>query len=902
MTTVTSEHDIKDPPQAVSVKELVHRRLSDNDGWHLALVQRDEVWDEVRMRHLLDSLLAGYPIGAILLSRAREGGRELVVGDDGKRTDTAATVGSFQVLDGQQRINAVFSIFTDRGHYGRFLLDMLMCRPDPTPAQGRRAKERALPHIHHAKANETPENRDRLVDLSRWATWAGQHTTLVATTVTAETVSSLLAELDPEFAADLTNHDVAAVAAENLRRLVCAWNRESIPVLCAEVDTPEDVLEVFTRINLGGVAVAGPDVFFAGVKTFWPEAESVIDEILEEVPFLQDRIGAVRFLSRLASRGLGHGDILPLTIDRLSGSRGSLLRKALAEITAPGDRVRTRLRAFSAWYQGASQLGYGLHEVTRELWDDVLAWAASSSRTDTSWYRDNLALLDGYLLGATLFRYRSVLGDRFHRTAFLEALDAGSNGYLFPGAEILAVTRNETRLEGTRGAVVRSLDEPGRDAIANENGHLLIALIQRMRYDASGFDWDHIFPQAQASRMWAPGAVGRRRHHPDRRLINTTGNFWALTAAANRGLGDTRGRDKFETLAAWLRDGTHGVWERARWSLDPEDIENHIRVDELLTEDPVSINQAMELFKSTVTGRAQRLLSQTLERFPEAARFAYDHPAGPESAAEPTTKKHDYRVALDLDADDPTLGGLDKGEALARVRARSNVVGAMIEHRLSAIGQLKSIEQWHPQRTTEAFTVVRLTDGNDIELMFIWSPDTGARIEIKAYRHDDRPGGEGLYPDFRNIPLGPEPGLGWEAADQQIVDTFLDEIARLQESHPAPTVEYTPRAADDTAGSRDWSEQELRTLHSGTAPSVQQFCRVLNILATASPASVSVHEIAAQLGTSARSMQSSFGAVTRWMQNPNHIGAGKAWPVHFPDDGNWQMNEHNATLWKTIIA
>lgn len=29
--------------------------------WHLALVQRDLVWDHVRMRYLLDSLLESYP-------------------------------------------------------------------------------------------------------------------------------------------------------------------------------------------------------------------------------------------------------------------------------------------------------------------------------------------------------------------------------------------------------------------------------------------------------------------------------------------------------------------------------------------------------------------------------------------------------------------------------------------------------------------------------------------------------------------------------------------------------------------------------------------------------------------------------------------------------------------------
>ena len=57
---------------ATSVAELIARRLDEHDPWRLALVQRHLVWDEVRMAHLLDSLLAGYPIGSLLVCRVRQ--------------------------------------------------------------------------------------------------------------------------------------------------------------------------------------------------------------------------------------------------------------------------------------------------------------------------------------------------------------------------------------------------------------------------------------------------------------------------------------------------------------------------------------------------------------------------------------------------------------------------------------------------------------------------------------------------------------------------------------------------------------------------------------------------------------------------------------------------------------
>ena len=69
-TTPNDGTDTGHPDGVVAVRELVRRRIgAESDSWDLALVQRAEVWDQVRMRHLLDSLLAGYPIGSILLCR-----------------------------------------------------------------------------------------------------------------------------------------------------------------------------------------------------------------------------------------------------------------------------------------------------------------------------------------------------------------------------------------------------------------------------------------------------------------------------------------------------------------------------------------------------------------------------------------------------------------------------------------------------------------------------------------------------------------------------------------------------------------------------------------------------------------------------------------------------------------
>lgn len=776
--------DVEDV-SVISVRELVNQRLSEAGRWNLALVQRDEVWDDARMRHLLDSLLAGYPVGAILLTKVRNGGRELAYQDDGTRRPQDARRDSWQVLDGQQRINALFSMFTDQGHYGSFLLNMLMPRPKPSPAQARRRKEQALPHIaHQPTVSEEGRgvalaHRERHVDLSRWAAWVSEWPG-ARDSIVEGTVGALLTELDPEFNGELTI-DEQRVAADNLRRLLRAWNLPSIPILKAELDSPLDVLEVFTRINLGGVQVAGADVYFAGVKTFWHDAERRIDELLAIAPALRTRLGALRFLSRLASRAVGHGDALPLTIDRLAGRQGAVLREAMEELTSSESVVMRRISAFSDWYLEHSELRYGLHRIAGELWDEVLAWVASSARSGAAWWSANLDDIDAYFLGATLFRYRAVMGDAFRRVSFIEALDAGSDGLPFPLTPILAATRSKTKLEGVRGRRVRPLvTEEDRYAVASVDPRLLTVLAQRIPYAATGFDWDHIIPQALAGRMTTPGKGGRRRHHPDRRYINSTGNFWALPLSANRQLRDLSGRAKFDRLEQWMweSEGVR-VWSRDRWSIEPAEVEHFIEVDRLL-KDRETIDDAMRLFVQTASARAMRLFDDALERFPRIREFASGENA---DVVSPSAGRYDYRDALQLRSGDPDMRGWERSRAKRRLVERATALLAALESRLRTTGQLVSAGLWRSRGQNEwlrAHVVLQLTGGNCIELILRWSFEEGARFEVKAYPLGSPSSGKGLYSDFRDQPLG----VAWSSTEIDVLARFEGEIERLESAHP----------------------------------------------------------------------------------------------------------------------
>jgi hypothetical protein len=652
--TAMSEEQVR----ALSVRELVRQRLgADADRWHLALVQRSEVWDQVRMRYLLDSLLEGYPIGSLLLCRVTGLSRVIRLEGDRRVLEEAGT-DSWQLLDGQQRINALFSLFTGNGRYGRFFLHMTARRDAPAgPVTTRRAREQSLRYIYWQEEPESeraiPE-RDRHIDLSRWYSWAEQErgtadaAASVLATGSGDTLR-LLNTVDPEFADSLDATDLE-VAWHRLRRLLDVWRQPVIPVQYLTLGSPLHVLEVFTRINRAGVQVAGEDLFFAAVKTLWGDAEQVVARVVErlgapdggpaDVTPLVGRLGALRTLARLAALAAGQSDVLPLTVDRLSGTRGDTLVNVMQVLSDPDGPALRRMATVLGVVTRSSALGFGLYSVDERLWDDVLAWAAVNGRAeDAGWVRAQLSSIDAYLLGATSFRYPTVLRDSFSRVAMIEALTAGLAAGAFPAQRIAEVTRTGIReLREGRTRVRGSAGDEDRLWLADANASLFLSILQSIPYQPQRdvFDWDHIFPQNQASLMWSPGPEGRwRRHHPHRNLVGSAGNLWGLDARANRTAKDLLPGAKFTLIEHESAPRGWRVWPRERWWLTGDEIAEFSEIGQRLQAGH-DIDAAMDRFRALVTHRALRMTTEVFAKLPEAELFAADKGgAGAEASRSP---------------------------------------------------------------------------------------------------------------------------------------------------------------------------------------------------------------------------------------------------------------------------
>lgn len=769
------------------------------NAWDLALVQRDEVWREDRIRLLLDSLIMGYPVGSLLFCQIDRPGTASIPLGGGQAAVRLAEAPTPQLVDGQQRVFAIYSIFTGRG-YGRFYLNAFR---EPSRDAGYIVWRRFDPALDtevegfNEREAEPISDRERYVDLSNWAS-LGE---LIDSEVDSLSVAGVVSVLDPQFRLPQDATARSAIAA-NLELVRAAWLRKSIPMISASVRDPEDVLEVFSRVNRGGAPVSGNDLYFAAVKTFWHDpalsapgetsAHAALKGIADATGGLLDVYGALSLLSRLALAGIGLSDMVPVNVDRLSKANKRPILRSM-KLTAP--LVTSALSRFTAVLHQHTRLGYALKLTRTQLWEDVFAWVVASD-AEREWSTDDISRAEEYVLGATLFGYQQVLGDAFRRDAFAVSLRAGSAGGEFPVAEIIGVAHGRyPRLKRGRQQVRGLGSDDERLEVARSAADLLVALAQQLPLAIGSVDWDHVVAAYNQSRFRLPPGFGRR-YAATHTYLNWPGNFWFLDSSANRSVQEMPPREKFVRLRGWavsdpLGKGRIGPDRSAGMS------DSHLKAFEALGDELASltkvadapaevrharIEQVGDTLAELVRDRTAWLLDQALGRFPGLSDFAADAdmvvadvPERPASLAD----------RLGIDAMLHAFGLDEESMALARKRAADKIYarrGALQSAIAERIEDVVGIEErwiWPKRRPTDPVSCVafRLRGGNAIELVADWNPDFGFRLRIKAYeKRESR-----RYSDFDHIPLSET----WEeATDHEIAEAFARHAVELQRVHP----------------------------------------------------------------------------------------------------------------------
>lgn len=588
--------------------------LKKRDGLTLALVQRPPVWKEEQVARLLDSLLRGYPIGSLLLVSA-EGlltCRLLDYDPDSGRLYNQPTNGSEALLDGQQRILAICSLFAGwRG--ADFRLNLVQPIPDADLANllARRQKDPQVREYIWWSETERPDPPDgvwlrlnavskKLDDLKQVANRPDP----------AGKLNGLLEILSPN------GNDGPAIngnaqrdnAAKMAAALLHALFDEVIPVQHVRSDKVADVLHIYSRLNLAGTPVTQSDVFFAAVKTRWSEADKELASLCNKIK-LVDQMVLLRTLARMARVQLSEGnyDLLPLSLDSLNGEGGKKLIGAIQELA--GDE--SIQKCWQNWAEKVKgQLGYATNFINQYAWDLVLAHVAwSCCEIEDDYVKKTIS----FMLGTTAFRYYTVFRNQFGTLAMKVIYEKTRENpsCSFPENEIVEECKALWQNAEKGTSRLRRADE--WQTVVNENACLFLSILQGLKSDATGFDWDHIFPLAGKRYMqMKEEGQGRPNYAVYHDRVGWAGNLAAVPSSINREVQD---RLPDEKLDKYGRDFSPQEWKfaagetaAARMAMTEEEWDGWIGVAK-------SLKELHEQRAQDAPKRYNRELKEIMKRF-----------------------------------------------------------------------------------------------------------------------------------------------------------------------------------------------------------------------------------------------------------------------------------------------
>ncbi len=272
----------------------------ERDDVVLPAMQRPFVWREERIRRLVDSLLRGFPIGAVMLwntsavQRFRRLPRDVDSGMPEIFTfETSSDARSkYLVLDGQQRLTSLFAAFKGTYNGKRLYIDVLSGSPDGKDPGNEYYDCQFLSPAEATSLTAGNGGPRRIFtpiqDLIR------------INPVQAATVANKRAK-----ELDLTDVETERITDIYLRCASILGNAKSLQVILVDEDpsiaTPiEEVLEIFVRVNSGGLVLQKSDLLMSLLDLKWndiqPELQMMVRDINDSRPFAFTRDDVLKSL------------------------------------------------------------------------------------------------------------------------------------------------------------------------------------------------------------------------------------------------------------------------------------------------------------------------------------------------------------------------------------------------------------------------------------------------------------------------------------------------------------------------------------------------------------------------------------------------------------------------------
>lgn len=237
------------------------------DRYRLPSIQRSFVWEEERICKLMDSLMNDYPIGSFLVwmpqsgftIRTRKFALDYKTGERLISEEETLKSPPYLVLDGQQRLQSLSLAF-----FGKYDGKHLYFKIDSNPNEEESDLRYCFQFMTPEKARENYHWRKiaNIMDI---------------------TIPKISAFVDEEFKEDSV--EIKERIKENLAKFLQVFGMEErIHIQDVKEDLPyNDVLEVFVRVNSGGIVLTKSDLLFSTVILYSPEMERKFIEVVDEL-------------------------------------------------------------------------------------------------------------------------------------------------------------------------------------------------------------------------------------------------------------------------------------------------------------------------------------------------------------------------------------------------------------------------------------------------------------------------------------------------------------------------------------------------------------------------------------------------------------------------------------------
>jgi hypothetical protein len=275
-------------------------RQIEQDQIVLPAMQRPFVWKEDRIYRLIDSLLRGFPIGAVMLwktstiQRFRRLPRDLEteIPEVFNYEKSAENANKYLVLDGQQRLTSLFAAFKGTYNHKRLFIDVLS-----GSSEGKDPGNEYYDSQFLSAADA--------VSLSETANGPRRHFIPVQELIRISPVHAAADAHKKALALNLGIEETERITNIYIRCATILGNSKSLQVIPVDEDpshvTPiEEILEIFARVNSGGLVLQKSDLLMSLLDLTWndiqPELQMLVRDINERRPFAFTRDDVLKTL------------------------------------------------------------------------------------------------------------------------------------------------------------------------------------------------------------------------------------------------------------------------------------------------------------------------------------------------------------------------------------------------------------------------------------------------------------------------------------------------------------------------------------------------------------------------------------------------------------------------------